>query len=137
MDDEAMQSILSQEYTLRFLDSNFFTTFITLLILLNTLSIGAETNILWSVVYGRWFRALDRFFMTVFALEIGVKWYAGFGAFWRVGWNWFDFGLVAASLFAPGEWVFWWCGWWALLLRDEEFLMVSFTTSTLYRYPRS
>ena len=102
LDDEAMEDIVAREYALRFLDSTFFNTFITCMILLNTIAIGAETNLTWAILYVGVFRALDAVFITVFAMEILLKWYSNFAAFWRSGWNIFDFVLVAASVFAPG-----------------------------------
>jgi len=41
-------------------------------------------------------------FLAIFALEILLKWYHGFWAFWRVGWNVFDFFLVAISILGQG-----------------------------------
>ena len=45
---------------------------------------------------------LDTFFHTLFAMEILIKWYHDFLGFWRVGWNIFDFVIVAVSFFVPG-----------------------------------
>ena len=53
--------------------------------------------------FGGLFLALDNFFLTLFALEILVKWYHDFLGFWRVGWNIFDFVIVAASLLGPSK----------------------------------
>jgi len=46
---------------------------------------------------------LDKLFLTVFIMEILFKWYDDFLGFWRVGWNVFDFVIVAASLLGPSE----------------------------------
>lgn len=48
--------------------------------------------------------ALDKLFLTIFALEILVKWYNDFFGFWATGWNVFDFVIVAASILGPSEW---------------------------------
>ena len=53
--------------------------------------------------YGAIFLALDKFFLTVFVLEILVKWYSDFFGFWTTGWNIFDFVIVAASILGPSE----------------------------------
>jgi hypothetical protein len=34
-------------------------------------------------------------------MEILFKWYYGFGAFWKGGWNVFDFVLVLSTLLGP------------------------------------
>ncbi len=44
---------------------------------------------------------LDKVFLTVYVIEILIKWYYDFQTFWRIGWNVFDFAIVAASLFGP------------------------------------
>jgi hypothetical protein len=48
------------------------------------------------------FKIFDTVFVTAFAVEIMLKWYANFFGYWRLGWNVFDFILVASSIFAPG-----------------------------------
>ena len=54
--------------------------------------------------YGAVFLALDKLFLTIFVLEILVKWYSDFLGFWTSGWNIFDFVIVAASILGPSEW---------------------------------
>ena len=49
------------------------------------------------------FIAIDRVFLTVYILEILVKWYHNFIGFWKVGWNVFDFSIVVASLLGPSK----------------------------------
>ena len=49
------------------------------------------------------FIALDKFFLTVFTLEILIKWYHDFIGFWKVAWNLFDFVIVSFSLIGPSE----------------------------------
>ena len=49
------------------------------------------------------FLALDKLFLTVFVLEILVKWYTDFLGFWGTGWNIFDFVIVTASILGPSE----------------------------------
>lgn len=46
---------------------------------------------------------LDKFFQTLFAAEILIKWYHDFLGFWRVGWNIFDFVILGASFIVPGK----------------------------------
>ena len=47
--------------------------------------------------------ALDKLFLTVFIMEILIKWYHDFFGFWKVNWNIFDFIIVAASLLGPSK----------------------------------
>jgi hypothetical protein len=47
-------------------------------------------------------QAFDKAFLTLFTLEILLKWYNGFTSFWKVGWNWFDFILVFTSIVGDG-----------------------------------
>lgn len=47
--------------------------------------------------------ALDKIFLTVFIMEILIKWYHDFFGFWKVNWNIFDFVIVAASLLGPSK----------------------------------
>lgn len=52
--------------------------------------------------YGALLTGLDTAFHTIFVMEILIKWYHDFLGFWRVGWNIFDFVIVAVSFFVPG-----------------------------------
>lgn len=51
--------------------------------------------------YAYLFSILDQFVLTVFVVEIILKWYHGFFIFWKVGWNILDFIIVAALLLGP------------------------------------
>lgn len=53
--------------------------------------------------YGNIFMALDQIFLSLYVMEILLKWYHDFLGFWKVGWNVFDFVIVAASLLGPSE----------------------------------
>ena len=53
--------------------------------------------------YAAVFLALDKLFLTIFVLEILVKWYNDFIGFWGTGWNVFDFVIVSASVLGPSE----------------------------------
>ena len=53
--------------------------------------------------YSSILQALDKIFVTIFAVEILVKWYHGFWSFWKVGWNVFDFLLVLISVVGDGK----------------------------------
>ncbi len=53
--------------------------------------------------YGAFLLGLDKFFLTIFILEILIKWYYDFLGFWKVGWNVFDFVIVSLAFLVPGE----------------------------------
>lgn len=53
--------------------------------------------------YGSIFMALDKLFLTVFIMEILIKWYHDFFGFWKVNWNIFDFTIVTATLLGPSK----------------------------------
>lgn len=78
-------------------------------ILLNAAVLGLETNA--AVMQSAWGGVLvtiDRLCLAVFVAELALKFAAYRGLFWRSGWNWFDFAVVAVAL-APGA------GPWAVL----------------------
>ena len=81
---------------------------IVALILLNAAILGLETNASIMAAWGPWLILADRICLTVFCVELVTKFIAYRGLFWRNGWNWFDFAVVAVAL-APGA------GTWSVL----------------------
>ena len=74
---------------------------IVAVILLNAAVLGLET---YSAAMDRWgglLRLADAFCLGVFLVELSVKLAVYRGLFWRNGWNWFDFFVVAVAL-VPG-----------------------------------
>ena len=89
-----------------FVDSNKVQNFIILLIVLNALFMGLETFPRWTDFIGESaVSSLDMFFIVVFLVEVLLKIYAHGPAFFKSGWNLFDFFIVALSL-VPGNGVF-------------------------------
>lgn len=74
---------------------------IVALILLNAAILGLETNAGIMATWGSWLVMADRLCLVVFCVELAVKFTAYRGLFWRNGWNWFDFAVIAIAL-APG-----------------------------------
>jgi len=74
---------------------------IVALILINAAILGLETNAAIMTVWGPWLIAADRLCLAVFCVELTAKFVAYRGLFWRNGWNWFDFAVIAVAL-APG-----------------------------------
>ncbi len=75
---------------------------IVALILVNAAILGFETNAAIMATWGPWLIAADRFCLAVFCVELVAKFVAYRGLFWRNGWNWFDFAVIAVAL-APGS----------------------------------
>ena len=82
--------------------------FIVGVILLNAVVLGLETSAAAMSHLGGWLLLLDRLCLIVFLAELGLKMAAYRWLFWRNGWNWFDFAVVAIAL-VPGA------GPWAVL----------------------
>ncbi|NJK91541.1 MAG: ion transporter [Blastochloris sp.] len=77
-------------------------------ILLNAAVLGLETSAGIMAVHGGWLKVLDRVCLVFFVVEIVLRLSIYRGLYWKSGWNWFDFVVVAIAL-APGT------GPWAVL----------------------
>lgn len=82
--------------------------FIVAVILVNAVILGLETNRGAMAAAGPWLVAADKLCLAVFCVEIGARLLAYRLAFWRSGWNIFDFAVVSVAL-VPGA------GPWAVL----------------------
>lgn len=82
----------------RIVESARFNTFITILIVFNALLVGLETYPEIRQTYGSWLIAVDLIILAFFALEIIAKLIAYRTAFFKNGWNNFDFIIVVGSL---------------------------------------
>jgi voltage-gated sodium channel len=91
-----------------FVETTRFERFIVAVILINAVVLGFETSRTAMAFYGSLLIAIDKACLVVFCLEIGARLLAYRWAFWRSGWNIFDFGVVAVAL-VPGA------GPWAVL----------------------
>lgn len=92
----------------RWIESASAQTIITVVILINAVILGFETSPDIMATHGTLLRILDKLCLGVFVLEIACKTITFRGLFWRSGWNWFDFLVVAIALL-PGT------GVWAVL----------------------
>lgn len=81
-----------------FVENKSFVRFITALILINAVTIGMETYDGLMASYGRYFHLFDNIVVAIFTIEIALKLYAYRLPFFKVGWNVFDFVIVAVSL---------------------------------------
>jgi len=78
---------------------------VTAVILVNAVILGLETNRELMAKHGDLLHFLDKLCLVIFVMEIGSKFAAFRGGFWRSGWNWFDFFVVGIALVpGGGEW---------------------------------
>ncbi len=82
----------------RWVESKPVQRVIIAVILLNALILGLETSAPLMERFGTLLIVLDKLCLAVFLVEIAVKLHAYRGLFWRNGWNWFDFLVVAIAL---------------------------------------
>lgn len=85
----------------RWVESRTVTSLVIAVILLNAAVMGMETS---AAMMAKWSGALilvDKLCLAVFIAELGVKFFAYRGQFWRSGWNVFDLLVVAVAL-VPG-----------------------------------
>lgn len=92
-----------REKVASWVENKYVLRFITVLIILNAVTLGMETSAPLMAKYGGWFHIFDVMVVTVFAIEILLKLYAYRLPFFKVGWNVFDFIIVAISLVPHAE----------------------------------
>lgn len=78
--------------------SKWFVNGITILILINAVTLGMETSHSVMDRYGHIIHLADHIILSVFVAEILLKIFACGGRFFKSGWNVFDFSIVAISL---------------------------------------
>ncbi len=79
-------------------ESRWFSTAVTIVIIINAVTLGLETWPLAMERAGGLLRILDTAALTVFVIEIGMKLWVYRLAFFRNGWNVFDFVIVSIAL---------------------------------------
>ncbi len=85
------------------IESALFRNLITALIILNALILGLLTHDGWSPEVRSALAGTDQAITWLFAAEIATKLIAFRLSFFRSGWNWFDFLVVAVSLVPAGR----------------------------------
>lgn len=85
-----------------FIESQPVLHVITVLILINAVTLGLETNPRVVDSYGALLHAIDKFILVVFTLELLVKFFASRLNFFRSGWNIFDL-LIVVVAWAPAS----------------------------------
>jgi voltage-gated sodium channel len=79
-------------------ESRFFERCVVVMIVLNAVTLGLETYPALMATYGPTLYFLDRFFLSFFVIELGLRISVWRTAFFREGWNWFDFIIVVLTL---------------------------------------
>lgn len=80
-----------------FVEHSYFIGFITVLILINAVTLGLEADAEIVQKYGGLLHLIDRAVLVVFTIEIFLKFFAYRFSFFRSGWNIFDLVIVAIS----------------------------------------
>lgn len=80
-----------------FLEGNAVTTAITVLILINAVTLGMETDADIVSEFGGILTWLDRAILVIFSVEIALKLYVYRLGFFRSGWNIFDLSIVGIA----------------------------------------
>ncbi|TVQ03877.1 MAG: ion transporter [Roseinatronobacter sp.] len=93
--------MLSREKTAAFLDQPWVRNGIIVVIIFNAILLGMETSDTLMAIAGPLILGLDAACLTIFVMELVLKFHAQRGQFWRSGWNIFDFLIVGISL-VPG-----------------------------------
>ena len=82
----------------RLVESTGFQRFITVIILINAVTLGLETSDTAMAAAGFWLVLIDRTILAIFVLELLSKMAVYRWSFFRNGWNIFDFIIVGISL---------------------------------------
>jgi len=85
-----------------FIEQSNFSKFITIIILINAVTLGLETDKNMMSQYGDILMMLDKIALGIFAVEIGLKLFVYRFSFFRAGWNVFDF-LIVGVAFMPAS----------------------------------
>jgi voltage-gated sodium channel len=78
-------------------ESRAFALAITIVIVINAISLGLETSPRVMAAIGPWLRAIDTAALWIFTVELTLKLTVWRGRFFRSGWNLFDLAIVAIA----------------------------------------
>ena len=92
-----MPVLFSEKKVAELIESKFATLGITVLILINAVTLGLETNNELSAQFGNVLNWTDRTILIIFSIEIALKFYAYRLGFFSSGWNIFDLLIVAIA----------------------------------------
>lgn len=80
------------------IENKYFVTFITIVIIVNAITLGLETSKNIKAEYGIYLSLIDTIALTIFTIELLAKITVYKFRFFRDGWNIFDFIIVVVSL---------------------------------------
>lgn len=96
---QSLPSLTPQRTALqRFVETPLFQSVVLALIIVNAVILGAETFAGVKAQAGPWLTVADRIIVYAFLIEIGLRVIAWRAAYFRNGWNVFDFLIVAVSI---------------------------------------
>eukprot|EP01135_Chromosphaera_perkinsii_P005989 Nk52_evm3s377 gene=Nk52_evmTU3s377 len=101
IDDEAFNDFVHINLAGRLVESVWFRAFIFFIIVFNSVMIGVQTDQDIEKNNKIMFQVMDYVFLTIFIMEILIKWFYGFELFWKSGWNVFDFIIVLLAIIGP------------------------------------
>jgi voltage-gated sodium channel len=90
--------VTSRERARRLVEAPRFQHAITVVILLNAVTLGAETSHTVMARAGGLLHTVDKIALSIFVVELLLKLYAYRLSFFRDAWNWFDFVIIGISL---------------------------------------
>lgn len=79
-------------------DHPWFQRMVITLVIVNAVTLGMETSDRIMASYGPYLHALDQFILTIFVIEISMRFMAKGLPFFKSGWNWLDIVVVGISL---------------------------------------
>ena len=83
----------------KIIESNIATVIITVLILINAIILGLETDVYFASQFGDTLNWIDKFILVLFSIELTIKLYVYRLKFFNSGWNIFDLTIVIITLF--------------------------------------
>ena len=86
-----------QQRVATLVEHRYFTGFITVLILINAVTLGLETDRDVMALIGPELHAFDTLILLIFTAELVLKFYAYRMSFFKTGWNWFDLIIVGIA----------------------------------------
>jgi voltage-gated sodium channel len=93
----------AREQVARFVHSKAFRNAILGVIVLNAICLGLDTDGEFHARWGPLLAVIDAMVTVIFVTEVGLKLYADRGAYWKDGWNVFDFIIVSLSVLLIGS----------------------------------
>ncbi|MFC7291942.1 ion transporter [Hirschia litorea] len=91
----------ARKWAISVVEHKWFAPFITVIIVVNAITLGMGTYDVWPTGWVRAMHAFDGIVTSIFVMEIGLKLIAYRWGFFKSGWNVFDLAIVSIAL-VPG-----------------------------------